>query len=120
MLQKTPRLVDWNLLAEKKRMPCSVCGKRPADPCHILSVGSGGPDADWNVIPMCRTHHTEQHNKGWVTFADKYLAVEHWLRSRGWKWGSESPTGRLWNPKDPRSGSATPEGTPSPASTPAG
>jgi hypothetical protein len=36
---------------------CAVCGRRPADPAHLVPRRLGGcGDADC-VIPLCRTHH---------------------------------------------------------------
>ena len=68
---------------------CVVCNRRGCDPCHIKSKGAGGPDEEWNIIPLCRIHHVEQHKIGIVTFAKKYQAVENWLLSYGWEIGQK-------------------------------
>ena len=76
---------NFELLANVKAMSCQVCGKRPVDPCHIKSFGSGGPDSPENIIPLCRKHHTEQHSKGWVTFVRRNQAIAWHLEQKGWK-----------------------------------
>lgn len=63
---------------------CIACGHTPCDPCHIKSFGSGGPDEEWNLIPLCRKHHSESHTIGWRKFAGKYAAVWIYLDERGW------------------------------------
>lgn len=63
---------------------CSVCGKFDVDRCHIKTKGSGGTwDAD-NILFMCRQHHTEQHQIGWVKFLTKYPNIEWELNEKGW------------------------------------
>ena len=56
-----------------------------ADPAHVVhSQGAGGDST--HLIPLCRKHHTEQHNTGVETFAAKHgldlekLAAEYELR----------------------------------------
>ena len=81
-------------------LPCAICGSGTyhddtgewlSDPCHVKSRGSGGKD-EGNVIPMCRSHHVEQHSKGWRYMESVYgiepLAVaeqveEKWQATRG-------------------------------------
>lgn len=58
--------------------PCSlaVLYSKPVpggcDPAHgpINGLSSKGPDAD--AIPLCRTHHDEQHQIGWRGIEIKY------------------------------------------------
>lgn len=76
---------NFELLAEIKSKSCQVCGKRPVDPCHVKSVGSGGPDTPSNIIPLCRWHHSEQHAKGWITFLKKNPALSWHLECLGWE-----------------------------------
>lgn len=55
---------------------CCVCG-RPADLHHVDAVGMGRDRAQivhegMEVLPLCRTHHTELHTTGKTAFFDKY------------------------------------------------
>jgi hypothetical protein len=37
---------------------CIICGEtRVAEWAHLISVKVGGPFAEWNLIPLCPTHH---------------------------------------------------------------
>lgn len=78
------RLKDRKLLDLVKELPCVACGDVPADPAHVRSRGAGGPDEEWNVMPLCRIHHVEQHKVGWRTLAAKYPDVASWLENHGW------------------------------------
>lgn len=60
-------------LRQKK---CAVCGSE-AETHHIDTIGAGHDrnkvdDSDKRKIALCRQHHSEAHNIGWQTFADKY------------------------------------------------
>lgn len=61
-----------------------IC-RGPSDPCHIKTRGSGGDDVESNLIPMCRQHHTEQGQIGWVRFCAKYPKAENELAEKGWR-----------------------------------
>ena len=74
-----------------------VCARIPADPAHIKSRGSGGGDDHHNVIPLCRAHHSEQHMKGWLTFALMYPSVKSWLNEQGWIVNEYN--GKMYHPK---------------------
>jgi hypothetical protein len=61
-------------------LPCIACGVTPAgDAHHWVSRGAGGHDTADNLMPLCRTHHTECHTIGKVTFYEKYQSVKYWL-----------------------------------------
>jgi hypothetical protein len=64
---------------------CIVCNKKGIDYHHIKSRGAGGTDHDWNLLPLCRKHHTEVHKIGLRTFAQKYPNVSKFLRINGWQ-----------------------------------
>lgn len=64
--------------------PCIVCGKK-SDACHIRSKGAGGGEEDWNLLSMCREHHSEQHRLGWSKFVSRHKVVEDELRRKGWR-----------------------------------
>lgn len=59
------------LVAYLNALPCLVCGRGPSDAAHVKSRGSGGGYRD-NLVPLCREHHTEQHQIGIDTFQMKY------------------------------------------------
>ena len=85
MAEKSKRIEDRELLDRfRDELNCAACGTTPVDPCHIKSVGSGGHDHVWNLIALCRTHHTEQHKIGWYKMAKKYPIVETVLDAKGW------------------------------------
>lgn len=67
--------LDW--ISEQ---PCTVCGQGTyhdevgaflCDPAHVKSRGAGGEDIG-NVIPLCRYHHSKQHQIGWQRFEKGY------------------------------------------------
>jgi hypothetical protein len=51
---------------------CSIpgCDRGPVEAAHSVSRGAGGTWAD--VLPLCRSHHREQHDLGVQTFSSKY------------------------------------------------
>lgn len=87
------RIEDRKLLDTYHDRACLACGARPSDPCHIRSRGAGGPDTPWNLVPLCRRHHTEQHTIGWDTMLRKYPKVFSELSRLGW----HKQNGRMWN-----------------------
>lgn len=42
-----------------RRLPCWVCGRRPAEPDHAIPRSQGGLDC--HTWPLCRRHHDERH-----------------------------------------------------------
>lgn len=53
-------------------LPCLVCGDSPCENAH--SVGGGmGRRADYQtIVPLCPTHHREQHQMGTKSFQARY------------------------------------------------
>lgn len=87
MVYKPKRFKSPENLEKVRNLSCVVCGKPPPnDPAHIKSKGSGGGDYLWNLIPLCRKHHSEQHSFGLYRFSLKHPAVVFWLYHRGWMW----------------------------------
>lgn len=82
-MTKTKRLSDKEALAKVRGSPCVIC-KKPSDPCHIKSKGSGGHDTEDGLIALCRWHHSEQHYCGWPSFVATYPVVGFVLRKKGW------------------------------------
>ncbi len=95
-LAKPKRLVDKGLLKYIRQLNCLVCGVSPSDPAHIKSRGAGGPDAMFNLMPLCRTHHTQSHRLGWASFASRYPVIRAYLRLLEWEIGEN---GKLTHPQ---------------------
>jgi len=79
-----------NIAATRKRM-CLICGNRTQVQCHhIISVGAGGGDNEWNLMSLCVTHHAEWHHNGKRSFVRKYYShVLRWLVWQGWEVGKD-------------------------------
>lgn len=67
MKQKTPR--DHKYLAWIRKQDCCVCQVKPEvrqiQAAHVRFLGGGGTSlkpSDYQVVPMCATCHTSQHN----------------------------------------------------------
>lgn len=79
------RTVNRLLLNEiTKNSRCIICNKQNPDPHHWKSKGSGGDDVEYNLMPLCRMHHTQCHTMGATTFSQKYQQVTNWLMKNGW------------------------------------
>lgn len=84
--QKSERVVNEEVLAAVRQENCIVCFyPPPSDPSHIKSVGSGGPDAFYNVFPMCRRCHTKWHAEGWKRFLTRHYGFWTILQKEGWR-----------------------------------
>lgn len=87
----TTALKDQGLKNYSTDRPCLACGKVTENGNtfhHILTRGSGGPDYDWNLMPLCGNHHTEIHLKGMTYFADKFPTIRTWLLFYKWEFNS--------------------------------
>lgn len=74
-------------MAKKEKPPkprCLICGHGETDRAHIRSKGAGGTWEPANIISLCRPHHVQQHQIGWVRFLGLYPTVKSELYSRGW------------------------------------
>ena len=73
--------VKWVNLQE-----CAIpgCGGWPCEAAHVVSRGAGGTAAD--IIPLCKTHHQNQHDVGIETFASEHgvdtRALAEWTQAR--------------------------------------
>ncbi len=65
-------------------MSCLVCGCE-SEKHHIKTRGAGGDDSEYNLMDLCRIHHTEVHSLGLTTFANKYEQVNKWLLKYNWE-----------------------------------
>ena len=59
---------------------CCVCGRSNADLHHCDQVGMGynrltKPQIGNMVLPLCREHHAEYHNRGYTDFCERYHLV---------------------------------------------
>lgn len=65
-------------------MNCIICGLS-GERHHVKSRGSGGTDDDWNIMYLCRKHHTEFHLIGSTTFVNKYAQAYKWMFDNKWE-----------------------------------
>lgn len=79
VLQKPKRKGDPKVLEMVRNQRCSACGSWPSDAHHVTTKGAGGGDTGDNVMPLCRTHHTEWHQSGPGKMISKYPGVLRWL-----------------------------------------
>jgi len=63
---------------------CSVCSAIATDQHHIKTRGSGGSDEEFNLVYLCRWHHTEIHQIGADRMVRKYKRFESILLAKGW------------------------------------
>ena len=66
------------------QQPCTVCG-RDAEYHHVWSYKAGGSTVAKNLMPLCREHHREVHDKGLTTSAKKYVSIKLWLIENEWE-----------------------------------
>ncbi|WP_353737445.1 HNH endonuclease signature motif containing protein [Microcystis sp. M061S2] len=77
-----------------------ACGKDgPSDVHHVKTRGSGGGDDYWNVMPLCRVHHTEWHKIGMQQMIAKHPAINEFLTKLGWTWEMVQGRWKAWPPK---------------------
>lgn len=86
---KSSRVQNVEILAEVRKRPCQVCNRRGVDAHHIKTKGSGGPDSEWNLLPLCRIHHSEVHQSGLDRFTQKYPQVKMMMIAMGWMFSSD-------------------------------
>lgn len=82
---KIKRVEDRALLDSFWGLPCAICSTKEGTVAHhIKSKKSGGPDEDWNLLPLCMIHHTEIHKRGPSFMLQKYFHLNCILRKKGW------------------------------------
>lgn len=64
---------------------CLSCGRFLVDLHHVKTQGAGGNDENYNLMPLCREHHTEVHTIGLNSFSERYIKVYQWLINNGWE-----------------------------------
>lgn len=77
---------DRRLMESLRGRLCVVCGKsNQTTGSHLRSKGSGGPDTEWNVVPMCFYCHREWEDGGLQCFLSKHHRFEDYLEELGWE-----------------------------------
>jgi len=69
---------------------CVICGL-PAE-LHHWKSRKAYPQLiaeSFNLMPLCRTHHSECHQIGSYSFSVKYLEVRKFLEHHGWELSGE-------------------------------
>lgn len=88
--EKPRRKVNHELIEFYRNRRCDICAaKPPSDPAHIKTRGSGGPDDHWNLMSLCRIHHTEQGKIGFWKMCQKYPFFHQFLAGKGWVFNGE-------------------------------
>lgn len=68
-----------------RSIPCIICGDLPSDATHIKSYATTLEDKEENLVPLCRLHHSEQHQIGILTFINKYPNYKEYIHKLGFK-----------------------------------
>lgn len=71
---------------QSTKLHCLVCRQMGVDLHHVKTRASGGSDDAFNLMPLCRKHHSECHQIGLKTFVERYQGVEGWLLHNGWEY----------------------------------
>lgn len=66
-------------------MTCISCKQQATENHHVKTRGSGGTDAEFNLMTLCRSCHTEVHKIGMTKFAIKHDEAHNWLIRNGWQ-----------------------------------
>lgn len=91
MFSKEVRIVNLELLEQRRGEPCVACGREPApagsdlprsEPDHISTRGSGGDDVPENVWSLCCDCHRLK-GAGFEKFLDRYPKCVIWLHEHG-------------------------------------
>lgn len=83
LFPKHKRIVNHELMAIVRSLPCMACGTKPSDAHHITTRGAGGDDVPENLMPLCSHHHREWHQMGPNFMIKTYSCVKHWLVGAG-------------------------------------
>ncbi len=79
---------------------CIICGRLATESHHIKTVGSGGPDEDWNLLPICRYDHARIHAIGLKKVTEKSPTLESWLLENGWELDGYQKKWRRYTPEE--------------------
>ena len=81
---KPKRIKNRSLLDSFHTQRCIACRRKGCDPAHIKTRKTGGDDTLDNVMALCRLHHREQSDKGWLHMSKKYFPVLLELGRKNW------------------------------------
>jgi hypothetical protein len=103
-------------------MNCIACGSNNSERHHIKTRKTFGSNEDFNILNLCRQHHSLVHTCGMNKFIEKFPQIKNVLIEKGWefeefrkKWfhhkhitsqdpkhqGSHNQQSHPLNPKDP-------------------
>lgn len=70
----------------KTDLPCTACGAEFVDRCfhHVSHRSNLGPNEPWNMMPLCRRHHTDIHMLGKLNMGERFPKVKQWFLDNGW------------------------------------
>lgn len=74
-----------------KSLPCCICAKKPSENAHIKSGGMGRKADYRHIIPLCKTCHQMQHQKGWKALGLDAMLLEGLAYSTQWLWATRPP-----------------------------
>lgn len=84
-------------MTKRKPLPCKEacacsedqtvipCGYGVPEYHHIKSFGSGGSNHAYNLMPLCRAHHSLTHSKGLMWMAKEYIGFYNALIDKKWE-----------------------------------
>jgi len=84
-----------NIFSKIRNSYCIACGATPCDVAHIRSRGAGGGDQEFNLLSLCRLHHSQQHAIGWKKFTEKHNSVMASLTLKGWEFNERNQLRRI-------------------------
>jgi 5-methylcytosine-specific restriction endonuclease McrA len=74
MFPKKKRIKNRKLRDSFHTRSCCICDSTiGVVGHHLVSVGAGGDDTEFNMIALCGFHHAEAHSQGSETFKKKYM-----------------------------------------------
>lgn len=91
MLSKPKRIINKELIEELKLKQCQFCYSNAETVHHLLTVGHGGPDIEWNLVPICHRDHEKIHKVGINGMIEVNPKFKWWLLDHGWEFN-----GRKW------------------------
>jgi len=88
--KRNPEFLAWirQLLCAVPHCQIGLIMRDRIEAAHIVTRGAGGEDVG-NVIPLCQTHHRQQHREGIQTFARFYWNSLDALKSRAASYGEQ-------------------------------
>jgi hypothetical protein len=66
--------------------PCIACNRIPSENAHIRSGGTGRKADYTQIVPLCRSCHTLQHQKGWKALGLNVARLEYFAFRTQFQW----------------------------------